>query len=138
MFVFSVRTWPAGSRPFPQSLPTPALDRHDTAAVWTLRLHDESGGPTSITGTARFVLAIFYIVITFLSGHTTPLISEEPLCHRSTPQSARVPHSVLIPMPTSWRGRCPNLQSARNDRAVRSSGPPWGWIVLRQRSSITV
>jgi hypothetical protein len=24
------------------------------------------------------VLAIFYIVITFLSGHTTPLISEEP------------------------------------------------------------
>src|SRR5665213_2091877 len=79
MFVFSVRTWPAGSGPFSQSLPTPALDRHDTAAVWTPRLHDESGGPTSITGTARFVLAIFYIVITFLSGHTTPLISEEPV-----------------------------------------------------------
>src|ERR1039458_3625821 len=62
----------------PQSLPTPALDRHDTAAVWTLRLHGEPGGPTSITGTARFVLAIFYIVITFLSGHTTPLRSEAP------------------------------------------------------------
>jgi hypothetical protein len=32
--------------------------------VWAPRLHDEPGGPTSITGTARFVLAIFYIVIT--------------------------------------------------------------------------
>ncbi len=38
---------------FPQSLPTPALYRHDTAAVWVLRLHGEPGGPTSITGTAR-------------------------------------------------------------------------------------
>jgi hypothetical protein len=43
---------------------------HDTAAVWALRLHGEPGGPTSITGTARSVQAIFYIVITFLSGHT--------------------------------------------------------------------
>ena len=39
-------------RAFPRSLPTPALDRHDTAAVWALRLHGEPGGPTSITGTA--------------------------------------------------------------------------------------
>jgi hypothetical protein len=31
------------------------------AVVWALRLHGEPGGPTSITGTARFVLAIFYI-----------------------------------------------------------------------------
>jgi len=29
----------------------------------------EPGGPTSITGTARFALATFYIAIT-LSGHT--------------------------------------------------------------------
>ena len=57
-------------RAFPQSLPTPALDRHDTAAVWDLRLYGEPGGPPSITGTARFMLAIFYIVITPLSGHT--------------------------------------------------------------------
>jgi len=70
MFVFSSPTWPADCEPFPQSLPTPALDRHDTAAVWDLRLHGDPGGPTSITGTARLVLAIFYIVITFLSGHT--------------------------------------------------------------------
>ena len=42
---------------------TPALDRHDTAAVRALRLHGEPGGPTSITGTARSVLAIFYIVM---------------------------------------------------------------------------
>src|ERR1039458_8021368 len=53
-------------------IPTPALDRHDTAAVWNLRLHGESGGPTSITGTARFVLTISYIDITPLSGHTHP------------------------------------------------------------------
>jgi hypothetical protein len=32
--------------------------------VWDLRLHGEPGGPTSITGTARFMLAIFYIVTT--------------------------------------------------------------------------
>jgi hypothetical protein len=53
-----------------KSLPTPALDRHDTAAVWDLRLHGEPGGPISITGTARFVLAIYSIAITLLSGHT--------------------------------------------------------------------
>jgi hypothetical protein len=35
-----------------------------------LRLHDAPEGPTSITGTARLALAIFYIVITPLSGHT--------------------------------------------------------------------
>ena len=57
--------------PFPQSLPTPALDRHDTAAVWDLRLHGEPGGPTSITGTARSVLTTFYIADTFLSGRTS-------------------------------------------------------------------
>ena len=55
-------------------LPTPALNRHDTAVVWDLRLHGEPGGPTSITGTARSALAIFYIVTTFLSGHTSALI----------------------------------------------------------------
>lgn len=49
---------------------TPALDRHDTAVVWVLRLHGEPGGPTSITGTARFVLATYSITITLLSGHT--------------------------------------------------------------------
>jgi len=70
MFVFSSHTRPADCEPFPQSLPTPALNRHDTAAVWTPRLHGEPGGSSSITGTARFVLAIFYITITLLSGHT--------------------------------------------------------------------
>jgi len=29
--------------------------------VWAPRLHGEPGGPTSITGTARFVPATFYI-----------------------------------------------------------------------------
>jgi len=35
-----------------------------------LHLHGEPGGPTSITDRARFVLTIFYIDITFLSGRT--------------------------------------------------------------------
>lgn len=39
--------------PFPQSLPTPTLNRHDTTAVWALRLFSEPGGPTPITETAR-------------------------------------------------------------------------------------
>jgi len=71
MFVFPSLTTPAGSGLFPQSLPTPALDRHDTAAVWVLRLHGEPGGPTSITSTARLGPTIFHIVIPPLSGHTT-------------------------------------------------------------------
>jgi hypothetical protein len=67
---------------FPQSLPTPALDRHDTAAVWDLRLHGEPGGPTSIPGTARFVLTTFYIAITLLSGRTTPTCALIETCGR--------------------------------------------------------
>jgi hypothetical protein len=39
--------------------------------VWAPRLHGEPGGPTSITGTARFVLATFYIAS--LSFQDTPL-----------------------------------------------------------------
>ena len=70
MFVFPSLTAPADMRASPQSLPAPALDRHDTAAVWALRLHGEPGGPTSITSTARFGSTIFYIVTPFLSGHT--------------------------------------------------------------------
>ena len=31
--------------------------------VWDLRLHGDPGGPTSITGTARIVPTIFYIII---------------------------------------------------------------------------
>ena len=38
--------------------------------VWAPRLHGEPGGPTSITGTARFVLATFYIAS--LSFQDTP------------------------------------------------------------------
>ncbi len=67
----------------PQSLLTPALDRHDTAAVWALRLHSEPGGPTSITGTARFVPAIFYITATLLPGHTPARLFKYLLCRCS-------------------------------------------------------
>ncbi|MDQ1361952.1 MAG: hypothetical protein QOJ44_2329, partial [Acidimicrobiaceae bacterium] len=38
--------------------------------VWDLRLIGDPGGPTSITGTARFMTTTFYIVITLLSGRT--------------------------------------------------------------------
>jgi len=38
--------------------------------VWDLRLIGEPGGPSSITGTARFMTTTFYIAITLLSGHT--------------------------------------------------------------------
>jgi hypothetical protein len=48
----------------------------------TPRLHDDYAGPTYIAGTAQFVLALFYIVTTFLSAHTTP-----PLAKVSTPRS---------------------------------------------------
>jgi len=71
MFVFPSLTAPADMRASPQSLPTPALDRHDTAAVWALRLHGEPGGPASITGAARSGSTTFYIVTPFLSGRTT-------------------------------------------------------------------
>ena len=57
--------------PFPRSLPTPALDENDTAAVWALRLPGEPGGPTSITSTARSTLTTFYIATSSLSGHTS-------------------------------------------------------------------
>ena len=34
--------------------------------VWNLRLHGDPAGPTPITGTARIVPTIFYIIITSL------------------------------------------------------------------------
>ncbi|MCA1707702.1 MAG: hypothetical protein LC808_32300, partial [Actinobacteria bacterium] len=54
--------------------------------VWTPRLIGEPGGPSSITGTARFELAIFYIVIPPLSGHTTvrAVLPHTALRHRSS------------------------------------------------------
>jgi hypothetical protein len=38
--------------------------------VWDLRLIGDPRGPTSITGTARFMTTTFYIVTNLLSGHT--------------------------------------------------------------------
>jgi hypothetical protein len=38
--------------------------------VWDLRLIGDPGGPTSITGTARFMTTTFYIATNLLSGHT--------------------------------------------------------------------
>jgi hypothetical protein len=51
----------------PRLLTDMTLRRFGISAV-----HGEPRGPTSIPDTARFVLAIFYIVTTPLSGRTTP------------------------------------------------------------------
>jgi len=74
-----------------------------------LRLHDAPEGPTSITGTARLALAIFYIVITPLSGHTQvevagPLNTDTRPPGRATqlttPSDASVnPALAIVPMP---------------------------------------
>jgi hypothetical protein len=61
--------------------------------VWDLRLHGEPGGPTSITGTARFMLAIFYIV-------TTPLQDTREVpklaVHAATRGDRMLPGSGMI------------------------------------------
>jgi hypothetical protein len=48
-------------RAFSATLTTSGSLPAQLAVVWAPRLHGEPGGPTSITGTARFVPAIFYI-----------------------------------------------------------------------------
>ena len=57
-------------RAFSATLTTPALNRRSLRWFGLPTCIGEPGGPTSITGTARFVLATFYITITLLSGHT--------------------------------------------------------------------
>src|SRR5664279_6035696 len=44
--------------------------------VWDPRLLGDPGGPTSITGPARFISSIFYIASTPLSGHTSETVGE--------------------------------------------------------------
>ena len=123
MFVFPLLTAPAEERAFPQSLPTPALDRHDTAAVWALRLHGEPGGPASITSTARFGSTIFYIVTPFLSGHTAV---------REDKESGRILIFPPASEPANGRGRpdsqgiliFPFRTTPRRGRRGRRDRPP--------------
>ena len=70
MFVFSSPTCPALGGTFAATLTTPALDRRSLRWFGISACTATPEGQTSITGTARFVLASFYIVITHLSGHT--------------------------------------------------------------------
>ena len=63
MFVFSSHTRPANSETSTAALTTPALDRRSLRWFGNLRLHGDPGGPTPITGTARIVPTIFYIII---------------------------------------------------------------------------
>ena len=70
MFVFSLHTCPADNGTFTATLTTPALDRRSLRWFGISACTANPEGQTSITGTARFVLASFYIVITHLSGHT--------------------------------------------------------------------
>ena len=73
---------------FRSRFPPRLLTGMTAAAVWVLRLHGEPGGPTSITGTARFVLATFYILITSLSPAVSCrgfVLVDQPAEDRSTP-----------------------------------------------------
>ena len=69
-FVFSSHTCPAVSGTLAATLTTPALDRRSLRWFGISACTANPEGLSSITGTARLVLAIFYIVITSLSGHT--------------------------------------------------------------------
>ncbi len=74
-FVFSSHTWPAGSGPFPASPKTPALDRRPMRWFGAPACTAVPKGQTFMTGTARFVPAIFYIAFTPLSGsHRRPVV----------------------------------------------------------------
>jgi len=59
---FRSSPWPSpdtSCAPFPRTLPTATLDRHDSGAVWSLLLQAGSEGPTLISCAARrFQLAI--------------------------------------------------------------------------------
>ena len=66
MFVFSSHTRPAHRETSPAALTTPALNRRSLRWFGISALHGDPAGPTSITGTARIVPTIFYIVITSL------------------------------------------------------------------------
>ncbi len=127
---------------FPQSLPTPALYRHDTAVVWDLRLHGEPGGPASITGTARFVVPIFYIVITSLKdtrpGSVSVAVSVAVSCRagsephylrpnrRNRPASSSVSIAVSVPVRSGVNRSVHNramirLRSTHSDRLTSVS-----------------
>ena len=66
MFVFSSHTRPANSETSTATLTTPALNRRSLRWFGISALHGDPAGPTSITGTARIVPTIFYIIITSL------------------------------------------------------------------------
>ena len=66
MFVFSSHTRPAHSETSTAALTTPALDRRSLRWFGISRPHGDPAGPTPITGTARIVPTIFYIIITSL------------------------------------------------------------------------
>lgn len=80
-------------------LPTPALDRHDTAAIWDLRLHGEPRGPPSIPGTARFVLTTFYIALTLVSGRTTPASADQGQGLIGSPAAVVLRLGLISPRP---------------------------------------
>src|SRR5665647_1147307 len=91
MFVFSSPTCPAPQQDFCRNAHHPGSGAAQLAVVWDLRLHGDPGGSTSITGTARFMLASFYIVITSLSGHTrgTSILIHAANRNKCTPQAQK-------------------------------------------------
>ena len=118
---------------------SPALDRHDTAAVWALRLHGEPGKPASITGAARSGSTIFSIVTPFLSGRTAaredkefrriPIFPPvaEPANGRARPDSQGI---LIFPFRTTPR---PSRRGRRGHRRTRRGHPPGAPFVAHRR-----
>ena len=109
MFVFSSHTRPANSETSPAALTTPALNRRSLRWFGISACTATPGGPTPITGTARIVPTIFYIIIiTSPSGHT------------------------WVPETLSWLGQAACLYSLMrpSQRVVRTSRRGSGWSVV--------
>src|SRR5260221_10457381 len=70
MLVFSSLPCPGLAGPFPGTPPPPALYQRSFRWFGLPACTASPEGQTSITGTARFVLATFYVTTTLLSGHT--------------------------------------------------------------------
>ena len=68
--------------------------------VWDLRLIGDPGGPTSITGTARFMTTTFYIATNLLSGHTAEsafgAISQGDAARRGSPTVTATVHPGML------------------------------------------
>ena len=106
----------------------PRLLTGDTAVVWVPRLHGEPGGPTSITGTARFVLATFYIAsLSFQVARHASILLQLTLVRGVRPEggSSKVVRSCASSCQNwaIWRGHggaVPDAKRAKTGPRARS------------------